>query len=445
MRTLARVLCALVLALTFVCPAAAHAYDVGGAIGDAWRAGARSAMGDPTGPEVCGLRDRGCYQNFQRGAMYWQQAAGAHWVRGAIQERWGTMRWENSPLRYPTTDERCGFRDGGCFNHFQGGSIYWSPASGAHPVWGLIRDRWESMGWERSPLAYPVEGERCIIRNSGCFQYFQGGAIYYSPATGAHPVFGAIFDHWRDSGWEAGRYGYPTGGEACRTEGGGRICDQRFEHGTITWRSDRGIVTGVDCRVARCVALTYDDGPSSHTSRLLDTLGREGVKATFFVVGDMVDSRGPTVSRAASMGMEIGNHTTHHGTLSSMSYQGVRNELNPTSDKIQRLTGRRPVWMRPPGGATSTTVQQASADMGMGVALWSVDPYDWRDRNAATVTDRVLHDVRPGAVVLMHDLHGTTVDAAPGIIRGLKAQGYTLVTMSELLGQPAPGQVYRSR
>lgn len=446
LRTPVRVLLAVLLALSVIQPGRALAYDVVGDIGKEWRAVSRAKIGEPLMSEDCGIRDHGCFQHFQRGSIYWTARTGAHHVTGLIRERWREMGWERSRVGYPTTGEECWIRDGGCFNHFEAGSIYWQRYTGAHEVLGAIRDRWAAIGWENSPVGYPTTGENCGLRSGGCFNHFQTGSIYWTAGTGAWPVFGAIRDHWAGQGWENSRFGYPVTGEACRVEGGVRICDQRFQGGTITWRSDRGIVTSrVDCAVAKCVALTFDDGPSAHTNRLLDTLGRENVKATFFVVGTMVDSNNAAVRRASDMGMEIGNHTMNHPTLTGLSYAGVRGQLDPVNDRINRITGRRATWMRPPGGATNGTVQQASADAGMGVALWNVDPYDWRDRDANVVRDRVLRDTRPGSIVLMHDLHGTTVDAVPSIIAGLKSQGYTMVTLSELVGPAQPGRVYRSR
>ncbi|MDO5498873.1 MAG: polysaccharide deacetylase family protein, partial [Propionibacteriaceae bacterium] len=92
------------------------------------------------------------------------------------------------------------------------------------------------------------------------------------------------------------------------------------------------------------------------------------------------------------------------------------------------------------------TVDSIAREQGLSVILWSVDTLDWRDRNATTVTNRVLNQAQPGAIVLMHDLHGTTVDAAPAIVSGLKARGYTLVTVTELMGgSTQPGRVYTQR
>ena len=101
---------------------------------------------------------------------------------GTIRDRWAALGWENGPLGYPTTGEIFGLRAGGCGQVFQGGTIYWNPATGAHPVWGAIRDRWAALGWENGPLGYPTTDERPV--RGGVEQRFQGGVLFFSYATG---------------------------------------------------------------------------------------------------------------------------------------------------------------------------------------------------------------------------------------------------------------------
>lgn len=112
---------------------------------------------------------------------------------------------------------------------------------------------------------------------------------------------------------------------------------------------------------------------------------------------------------------------------------------------MRQTTGQRTTLMRPPYGATNQTVRSVEGRLGLAEILWSVDPQDWKDRNTATVTQRVLAAAKPGAIVLMHDIHPTTVAAAPAIIDGLRKRGYRLVTVSQLLGKPTPGRTYSSR
>ncbi|GAB3699758.1 hypothetical protein [Mariniluteicoccus flavus] len=214
------------------------AHFVRGAIAREWRVqGAQQGwLGYPLTNEMCRLVDGGCWQVFQGGRVYWSPASGAHHVRGEIGRAWDATDYEHGRLGYPTSGEFCGLRDGGCGQHFQRGTIYWSARSGAHPVNGAIRDRYAALGWEGGHLAYPVMGENCGLINSGCFQRFQDGSIYFSPASGVWEVWGAIYDHWASTGWETGRLGYPSGPEVCDAGG----CRQGFERGTVTWSLSGG-------------------------------------------------------------------------------------------------------------------------------------------------------------------------------------------------------------
>ncbi|NNG19587.1 hypothetical protein HJ590_08335 [Naumannella sp. ID2617S] len=193
-------------------------------------------LGYPTTDENCGLKDGGCWQGFQGGTVHWSAKSGANFTRGLIQQRWSSLGWENGVLGYPTTGENCGLRNGGCWQGFQGGSVYWSPNTGAHFIRGAIRDRYGSVGWEGGQLGFPRTDELCGLRDGGCWQQFEGGRIYWSPGTGAQPVWGAIGIYWDANGIENGRFGYPAAGESC----GGGGCSQRFQGGTITWHPVNG-------------------------------------------------------------------------------------------------------------------------------------------------------------------------------------------------------------
>jgi uncharacterized protein with LGFP repeats len=108
-------------------------------------------------------------------------------VRGAIRDTWARLGWESGALGYPVGGEFCGWlAGGGCGQHFQRGSIYWSPATGAHAVLGALRDRWAALGWESGALGYPVAEESC--GGSMCTQRFQRGGLVWTPARGVAPV-----------------------------------------------------------------------------------------------------------------------------------------------------------------------------------------------------------------------------------------------------------------
>lgn len=217
-------------------------FPVWGEIGRKWAAmGAENGrLGLPTSGEFCGLVGGGCFQRFTDGAIYWSPATGAHTIWGRIQTRWADFQWEYGRLGYPTSDEMCGLVGGGCWQTFERGRMYWSPASDAHPLWGAIGERFDQMGYEHGPLGYPTRAEFCGLKDGGCFQDFQGGSIHWSPATGAWTTWGAIREFWASTGWENGRFGYPTGPEQCATPGGVFTCTQQFAGGTIHYQAGRG-------------------------------------------------------------------------------------------------------------------------------------------------------------------------------------------------------------
>jgi hypothetical protein len=214
---------------------------VSGSFRTRWEAleGEYGVLGYPTRGQRCGLTGGGCYQAFENGNLYSLPGAPVRAVvTSPVMARWGALGWENGWLGYPVGDTRCGLVNGGCFQAFQGGSIYSSPATGAHPVGGAIRGHWGTKNYEKGLLGYPTSDERCGLVNGGCFQLFQGGSIYWSPATGPHAVGGAIRDAWGRLGWERGRMGYPTSDERCGLRDGG--CFQRFQGGSVYWSPASG-------------------------------------------------------------------------------------------------------------------------------------------------------------------------------------------------------------
>lgn len=202
-----------------------------------------------------------------------------------------------------------------------------------------------------------------------------------------------------------------------------------------------------DCAHTNCVALTFDDGPGEYTGKLLDLLRARGVRATFFVLGQMVaaDHGWRTLRRIASQGHEIGNHSWSHAQLTSLSEHGIRRELSDTERLVRTLTGIRMTMMRPPFGATGHRVAAEARRAGLAQILWSLDTLDWQDRNSALVTKRAAR-ADPGDIVLMHDIHRTTVTAVPKLLDRLEKKGYTFVTVSELYGKALePGREYTRR
>lgn len=181
------------------------------------------------------------------------------------------------------------------------------------------------------------------------------------------------------------------------------------------------------------IALTFDDGPSGHTERILDLLKEYGGRASFCVVGNMAEHRPGTIRRAFNEGNEILGHSWGHADLTTLSEDALRRDLTDTAEKIEQLTGVYPALFRPPYGSYNDTVVSVSEELGFSVLMWSVDTNDWRTRSADAVYSHVMNYAKDGSVVLMHDLHGTTADAMERVIPELIEKGFQLVTVSELM------------
>ncbi|GAA3089639.1 polysaccharide deacetylase family protein [Streptomyces roseofulvus] len=202
----------------------------------------------------------------------------------------------------------------------------------------------------------------------------------------------------------------------------------------------------VDCARAKCIALTFDAGPGEDTPRLLDVLKKEHVPATFFLLGRKHVERYPeVVRRIADEGHEVANHTWSHRILTDLEENEVREELSRTQGAIERITGRKPVLMRPPQGRTDSTVADVSRELGLAQILWSITAKDYSTTDSALIRERVLTQAHRDGVILLHDIYDGTVPAVPGIIDELKERGYTFVTVPELLapGTARAGEVYR--
>ncbi|MER5405774.1 polysaccharide deacetylase family protein [Streptomyces sp. NPDC002769] len=202
----------------------------------------------------------------------------------------------------------------------------------------------------------------------------------------------------------------------------------------------------VDCREAKCIALTFDAGPSEHSARLLDILKEKKVPATFFLLGKRHIEKYPElVRRMAAEGHEVASHTWDHKILTRIKPDEIRAELRRPNDAIEKLTGRRPTLMRPPQGRTDDTVQKICREMGLSEVLWSVTAKDYKTFDPKVIQQRVLKQSTRDGIILLHDLYPGTVPAVPGIIDALKERGYVFVTVPQLLapGKPKPGTVYR--
>ena len=182
----------------------------------------------------------------------------------------------------------------------------------------------------------------------------------------------------------------------------------------------------------KTIALTFDDGPGPYTEKLLDILDKYDAKATFFLIGSKVSARANTLRRMQSRGHQLGNHSWSHPELPKLSVDQIAGEIDRTNEAIRQATGVKPSILRPPYGAVNGVVLEQLRLRNMSSILWSVDTRDWADRNSQIVCSRAVAGARPGAVILIHDIHQTSVNAVPCILSSLKQQGYSFVTIQRL-------------
>lgn len=198
------------------------------------------------------------------------------------------------------------------------------------------------------------------------------------------------------------------------------------------------------CAGERCIAITFDDGPGDYTRKLLGILGTHDVKATFFVVGEQVHNNKALTKRIVKAGHQIGNHTWNHPDLTTQTPEAIHKQLADTNAVIREATGVDPHLMRPPYGALNPTAIREIRGTGMASILWNIDTKDWADLDSTIVCNRAVASAKPGSIILMHDVHKTTVDAVPCVIGELSKLGFRFVTIDELLGETTPGTLYFS-
>ncbi|NEG96694.1 polysaccharide deacetylase family protein [Bifidobacterium sp. SMB2] len=204
---------------------------------------------------------------------------------------------------------------------------------------------------------------------------------------------------------------------------------------------------GVDCRKVQCVALTFDDGPdANNTPPVIEALKKTKATATFFSVGEHItDTTTPMLKQLADAGYPIENHSWNHPHLQTLSKADVVKQLTDTSTAVKKAVGTYPSMIRPPYSEWSNDVRDQAVVMNSSIINFNVMGYDW-EKDADGVHDAVLEWAKPGDIILLHDLQGSTAKATERIITDLQAKGYTLVSVPQLLGErPKPGYVYYSQ
>jgi peptidoglycan/xylan/chitin deacetylase (PgdA/CDA1 family) len=200
----------------------------------------------------------------------------------------------------------------------------------------------------------------------------------------------------------------------------------------------------IDCDHLKCIAFTFDDGPSPHTTnQLLQILAERHVRATFMLVGQNVVADPSAVAREARAGDMLGIHTWSHQSLRGRSVTSMADDIVRTSDAITKASGYRPTVVRPPYGAVGS---QTAEQVPYPLIKWGVDSEDWRSRSAEAVFKQVTSTAEPGSIVLMHDTYGSTIAAVPRLLDYYASRGYTFVTVSELYAaQLKPHRIYFGR
>jgi peptidoglycan/xylan/chitin deacetylase (PgdA/CDA1 family) len=216
--------------------------------------------------------------------------------------------------------------------------------------------------------------------------------------------------------------------------------------GAVTGHIRRADADAVDCAQVKCVALTFDDGPSPYTDRLLQILRDNDAKSTFFLIGNKVAANPAGAKRIADAGMEIGSHTWEHPNMTTIPPEDIAAQFSKAGDAIEAATGQRPSLVRTAGGLVNDQVLAEAKRQGLADINWDVIPFDWmNDSNTAATVYMLRTQIKPGSVVLFHDTYSSTVDIVYQFLPVLKANGYHVVTVSQLLGPREPGSSYGSR
>ena len=194
------------------------------------------------------------------------------------------------------------------------------------------------------------------------------------------------------------------------------------------------------------IAFTFDDGPNYlSTPKVLDKLEEIGAKATFFVVGYNAEKQGKLLKRMVDMGCEVGNHSSGHENFSNFSDEQIIENVSNMNKIIENATGVKPTLLRPPYGNIS---KEVAAKLGMHIINWSVDPEDWKYRDAEYVSKHIIENVKEGDIILLHDIYQTSYEAFCIAADKLIEEGYEFVTVSELLGlsdaDPTSGVIHKS-
>ena len=196
------------------------------------------------------------------------------------------------------------------------------------------------------------------------------------------------------------------------------------------------------------IALSFDNGPGNYFEDFLDLLERYNVRATFSVLGNLVDTQPDALRRAVASGNEVIGNSWNHRNLAKLTENYVSQQIINTNNSIEAITGVSVPLFRPPYGEVSDTMRRISEDLGFAMVNWNIDPEDWRATDAAEIATYVLEQAHDGAIIMSHEVFASTFEAYQYIIPELLSRGFQIVTISELLlhtfDEIEPGRVYFS-
>jgi peptidoglycan-N-acetylglucosamine deacetylase len=209
-----------------------------------------------------------------------------------------------------------------------------------------------------------------------------------------------------------------SGSPGARGEGSQNSNPMVYHHGPTT---------------GKYVALTFDDAPAEDSQKLLDVLDQLDVKATFFAEGLFVSLRPDQAKAIVECGQEIGNHTYDHLNITTLTPEQLRDEIESTDRVIFETTGATSRLFRPPGGAYDQKTIQTVYNCGDTTVLWTSLCGDYKNPSVDFIVDRIVSRVKPGGIILLHDGIPHTREALPQIVNTLRAEGYTFVTVGEMI------------
>ena len=247
-----------------------------------------------------------------------------------------------------------------------------------------------------------------------------------SVLTGWHEIDGATYYFRQDGKMQTGKM--YLGIAMCTFDTDGKLISKE----TTSIDSDKPMV-----------ALTFDDGPGKRTEELLAVLEEHSAHATFFVLGSNIKRYPEEIKKMNEIGCEVGNHSYDHEDLSKLKVKGLDKQIDKTNEMLTDITGHGVALLRPPYGAISNIMKK---HLEMPMILWNIDTLDWKTRNAKKTIEAVMKDVKDGDIILLHDIHSETIDAAIKLIPLLQEEGYQLVTVSEMAAAKGinlePGERY---